>query len=493
MNNLKQPLNTDYLRKVKPKILWGIVLLLIAWQAVFYQYSYTIKTDYARRDATGLAYTYAKKFFYFQYYTGNFPLIAEKEPTISSEKEAQKIIEEGGPNLLMEYKHWARLGDSGRIFMFYPDAWLYGKVINPDVKTFNALLFLISLLCVLIAFNKSKQFFIGLLYVIIVGSSQFWLYEVYVNQNLFPIIIINFNFLLALFLPLILNATVKHVWIHLLFAGIVIGLTASIRSEVKSMLVACFAILLMYKQQKIVSRVVSIGIMFFSFYLTSIFIQNYFDTKFENTYQLVKEQGGIVYDGPRINTHKFWHPVFVFLGDFDTKFGYGPRVNDTVAYRYAVPILNQKYGMNLNYTGQLYLDDYYDSTKKYYKKFDEIDEYEAICKEKVLNDIKKDPLWYIEILFKRIWNNLTMLSPISISFFKINIPIPFTGLFIFIAIPFLWFKQNFDALRLVLFSIPISLASIIIYAKDNITFNHVYHIILFCLFINFLAKKTLSK
>lgn len=493
MNKIKNFFQSDYLNFVNGKILLCAILLIIAWQAVFYQYTYFIKTDYARRDATGLAYTYAKKFFYFQYHTGNFPLISEKEPTISSEKEAQTIIEQGGPNLLMEYKHWARLGDSGRIFMFYPDAWIYGKVINPDVKTFNALLFLISLICVLIAFNKFKHFFIGLLYVIVVGSSQFWLYEVYVNQNLFPIIIINFNLLLAIFLPFILNCKVNHVWIRLLLAGIVIGLFASIRSEVKSMLVACFVILLIYNQKKIVVRFVSMGVLFFSLYLTTFFIQRYFDTKFEKTYELVNKHGGIVYDGPRINTHKFWHPVFVFLGDFDTKYGYGPRVNDTVAYRYAVPVLNEKYGMNIKYTGQLYIDDYYDSTKKYYKKFDEIDEYEAICKEKVLNDIKKDPLWYMEILFKRLWNNLTILSPISISFFKINIPIPFTGLLIFLAVPFLWINKNFEALRIILFSIPISLASIIIYAKDNITFNHVYHIIIFCLLINLIAKKILTK
>jgi hypothetical protein len=298
---------------------------------------------------------------------------------------------------------------------------------------------------------------------------------------------------LAILLPVILNIKVNHIWVRVLFAGIVIGLFASIRAEVKSMIVACFAVLLIYNQQKIVIRFLNLLLLFFSFYLTSSLIQSYFDRKFENTYQLVKEHGGIVYDGPRINTHKFWHPVFVFLGDFDTKYGYGPRVNDTVAYRYAVPILNKKYGMNIHYSGELYINDYYDSTKKYYKKFDEIEEYEDVCKEKVLHDIKNDPLWYLDILRQRLWNNLTILSPISISFFKIHIPIPFSGLLIFLAIPLLWFTKNYDGLRLVLFSVPISLASIIIYAKDNITFNHVYHLIIFCLLINLLVKKILSK
>lgn len=261
----------------------------------------------------------------------------------------------------------------------------------------------------------------------------------------------------------------------MLLAGLTIAFFSSIRAEVKSMLLSGFLVIFLYKHSRWYTKILWMLVLVASFKLCSVCINLYFDYKFNEAYQIVKKNRGIPYDGPRIQSHKLWHPIFVFLGDFDTKYGYGPKVNDTVAYSYAVPVLNEKYGMNIKYSGKLYLDDYYDSTKKYYKKFDEIPEYEQVCKEKVLSDIKKDPWWFSEIILKRIVMNITCLSPLSLRFLTLNIPIPFSGIWALLLVPAVIYFKEFSYLKFLLFSIPISLVSILIYSKDNITYNHVYH------------------
>jgi hypothetical protein len=451
--------------------------LLVLWQLGFYIFSDSIPKDYPRRDATGLAHYYAKKFFFFYYHLGYFPIVSEKEPQEFSKKEAIRILEEGGPNLLMEYYHWSRLGDSGRIFMYLPDAWLFNKIKEPEVKTFNSLFFTVSLLFVLIGLIRVKQKTLAITYVVLVGSSPFWLYEVYANQNLFSLIIINFNFLLGLFSSLIFRKEDSSILYKLALAGILVAFFAGMRSEVKSMLLGCALVIVVYPHAGIIKKGLYLCTLLFSFYLVGKGIDNYFERKFNEAYLLVQKKGGIPYTGKRITTHKFWHPVFVFLGDFDTKYGYGPRVNDTVAYRYAIPILKNKYGIDVKYSGKLFLDEYYDSTRKYYKKFDEIEAYETICKDKVLNDIKKDPVWYVGILTKRFWNNIIILSPVALSVAGLYLVLPFSGLLILLLLIFLAYKKQYSYLLLLAFSLPVSLASFLIYSKDNITFNHVYHLL----------------
>jgi hypothetical protein len=142
-----------------------------------------------------------------------------------------------------------------------------------------------------------------------------------------------------------------------------------------------------------------------------------------------------------------------------------------------IPILKNKYGIDVKYSGKLFLDEYYDSTRKYYKKFDEIEAYETICKDKVLNDIKKDPVWYVGILTKRFWNNIIILSPVALSVAGLYLVLPFSGLLILLLLIFLAIKKQYSYLLLLAFSLPVSLASFLIYSKDNITFNHVYHLL----------------
>jgi hypothetical protein len=209
-------------------------------------------------------------------------------------------------------------------------------------------------------------------------------------------------------------------------------------------------------------------------------IRTYFDEKFNETYKLVVKYGGHPYDGPRIKQHRFWHPVFCGLGDFDTKYGY--KWNDRVAYRYAVPILNRKYGMHLRYSGKLHLDSYYDADSLYYVKFDEIDEYEDVVKEKVLSDILSDPLWYIKILFRRILRIFHVTAP----FYWLGIP------FLILLVTF-YFIKEYELVILFISSLPLSFTPFVIYSGGNATLNSFFPEltvgVILCLVVKWLSDK----
>jgi hypothetical protein len=66
---------------------------------------------------------------------------------------------------------------------------------------------------------------------------------------------------------------------------------------------------------------------------------------------------------------------------------------------------------------------------------------------------------------------------VALSVAGLYLVLPFSGLLILLLLIFLAYKKQYSYLLLLAFSLPVSLASFLIYSKDNITFNHVYHLL----------------
>ncbi|MDD2199596.1 MAG: hypothetical protein PHE08_07720, partial [Bacteroidales bacterium] len=104
------------------------------------------RISHSRKDASGFTYDNAKNFIYFYYYTGYFPLASMNDSIVYSKQGAMTEIEENGENLIMEFKHWSRLGENARIFMFLPYAVLKKSPENPSIILANTLLFILALM-----------------------------------------------------------------------------------------------------------------------------------------------------------------------------------------------------------------------------------------------------------------------------------------------------------------------------------------------------------
>jgi len=455
---------SNWLKTVKALIV--VLLSIITINIGLYSFSSQIKfsSSQARNDASGFTFGFAKKFIYFYYYTGDFPLATTNTSLKYSKKAALDEIKVNGNDLIMEYYHWSRLGEHARILAFLPNIWISGSPLKPSIRFFNCLIFIIALLILYSGFWYSKKASFGFLLVFLVNTTPFYLFEVFVNQNIFGLL--GATFFIALGVNLYFFHTKKTLFfwglIVSVFTGIVIGFFSEFRNEVSIVLLSVILIYFLANTFKILYKIGLIIVLIFSFNSTKKVFRNYFNTKFEKTLELVGLHGGHVYNGAKISGHNFWHPLYCGLGDFDTKYGY--EWNDLAAYKYAIPKLNEKYNMKLKYSfGQYHLDEYYDKARKYYVKPEELKYYEIVMKEKVLSDIKSDPLWYLEIIWKR-----------TIRVLSLTLPYSYLG---FIMLPLLYYligQKKWHWLKLLIVSMPLSATSIVVFSGKGTTYNSVF-------------------
>ncbi|MCO6499779.1 MAG: hypothetical protein J5I47_05305 [Vicingus serpentipes] len=475
MNKIKSFIQSLSRNQFKYLII-GVIILL---NAVLYLISENVAiTNIQRRlDASGFSHDKGQHFAYFHYYKNLFPLSTLDTNLTYSKAAADSLIKERGENLIMEYQHWSRLGENARIFAYLPNSIIRGSPKNPSVKLFNFLSFTLSLIFCFISFHSIEQTLLGLLLVFTINLTPFFWYEIFDNENIFGLLGSVLLLVIALNIKLIFNEKIKS-WaiISPAFSGLLIGVFSEIRGELSIILVSALFIYFISKSLKIIQKPIYILLLVGSFYASKQYISSYFDSKFAEAYNIVKENGGHTYDGGKIKRHKLWHPIFCGLGDFDNKYGY--QWNDRVAYKYAIPILKSKYNLDLKYSGKLHLDEYYDEDKIYYKKFDEIDEYEEIMKEKVLSDISNDPLWYFSIILKRI--NRILIS---------TLPFPLLGYVMLFLLYYLFLHRKHELINLLLLSIPLSFTPLFIYSGDQSTYNSFFGFIVLVVILEIFIKK----
>ncbi len=431
----------------------------------------------ARKDASGFAISSGNKFAYFFYYTDYFPLATLNDSLTYSAEGAEEEIKKNGKDLIMEYNHWVRLGENARVFAFLPNAYLNGSPVSPSLKLFNALVFVLSLIVLYTGFWRIKHAAQGFILVVMINFTPFFLYEVYSNENIFALMGSVFFMVLGLNVFVLLSKEVNYYKAIMLsvLSAVIVGFFSEIRNEVSVVLLSLLLIYFFSGRIKIKQKLVLITVVILSFFGCRQLIRNYFNYKFEEAAELVKENGGHVYTGKKLEAHLIWHQVFCGVGDFDTKYGY--EWSDSVAYKYALPILRKKYGMEINYSGKYYTDDYYDKDRIYYIKFEELDAYEAICREKVISDILNDPWWYIKIIISRIIRTLT-----------ITIPVPYIGWLLLPLLFYLIKNHDWDSIKLILVSLPLSATSLIIYSGRGSTYNSVFVYLVIVIIISILLK-----
>lgn len=451
-----------------------VILFLLGFNSL--AYLYTSATGYPkvqrRNDAMGLSHDKAHKFLYFYYYKSLFPLLTTEENLEYSKESADEIVAKNPETLLMEYEHWARLGENARILTYMPSALVRGSPENPSVKLFNALFFFLALAFSYWGFWRVGKPLFGLIIVLLTNFSPFFLFEIFTNENIFGLMGATFILVLGLNAKWLMSKKVNWIDIFIIpvFLGLTIGFVSQIRNETIIVLVSALLIYLLANIKHGLIRIIPIFLIGVIYYVTTNQIKASFNAKFDETQAFVEKVGGKPYYGLKTGGHKFWHPVFCGLGDFDFKYGY--KWDDKVAYRYAVPVLMEEYGMHIPYNNELHTDIYYDTDKNYYVKFDEIEEYESVVKEKVLADIKSDPLWFIYILFMRILTVLTITQPL-----------PLLGWFSLFVLFVLWKNKRWTEIKLIIVAMPLSATSIIIFAARGTTYNSMFPLIALAVFL----------
>jgi hypothetical protein len=464
-------LNRSLRRK---RILIGFSFFIILLNSFLYFLSghYHFSNIQKRWDASGFSHEKGKHFFYFYYYKNLFP-VAILGPKEYSEKGAEKALKERGNEVLMELLHWSRLGENAKIWAYYPSAILKGSPEKPSLKTFNALIFTLSILICFWGFYSAHQPLSGILLTLSINLTPFYLYEVFANENIFALATCSFLTGLGINACFIYRKVRRyHIFLLPVITGISVAFFSEMRAEFKTVFISMALIYILSRKLKLTGKILALLLLGLSFYSARELIRLHFDRKFLEAQKVVEQIGGHVYKGGRLEEHRLWHNIFCGLGDFGYDKNY--KWDDRSAYIYAFPLLNKIYNNRLNYDPNKYhLDNFYDKAGVYYLKFDEIDEYEEIVKNKVLDEIRSDPIWYAGIICKRIWLLLTKTAPFH-----------YLGLTL---IPFfflLLYYRRFRLLTILISSLPLSASAVIVYSKRGITYSSVFpHLLLLFLLL----------
>lgn len=465
---------------------WIVVGLICLWQTAYYLFGIELSPDYRRADATGFNHYWGQHFVYFYHYKDLFPLATVDSTKEYSHEGATKSLINRPKDLRMEWGHWARFGESARIWLYMPHIWLTGDIEKPEIIIANTLILILALVSIWLSILNIGRPLLGIFLVLAMGFSPFILYETYHNNNIFgtlaSISVILFSLHVSLF------EKRKFRWSMLVIpvlSGIIVGFMHQVRAEILAMTLSPLVVYATSGTLMRWKKVVFSGVFLLTLFLSSKSIRSYFDVTLDKTIEIVEQVGGTPFLGGRTMVHPFWHPMYCGLGDYDKK--YGLVLHDTAVYNFALPILRQQSGLKLKYPGKTpyEMDEFYDTRELYYKKVETIPGFEDIVRTRFLELVASDPGWYIVILSKRTIDFLFNLSPMGVSISEV-VEVPYSGwISLLLLSSMLIAKQEFWV-KYLLFTYPLGSSVILVYSAYNNSYQSIFHFFGFALVLYYL-------
>jgi hypothetical protein len=432
------------------------------------------------------------QFFFFRYHLGLYPLTSELPAREDTKAEAERLLGSTEPEKLYQEEGLTfRSGDHGRIHLFYIDKWLGGDARKPSLIPANRLAFILALDSLFFAAWWIDFTGLGLLLVLVFGSNPLQLYAAYAQENYFSWPITAMILTLALHLPILRPAPSSRT--YLLIVPVVTGfLLAGIRtwrSEPASLLAsAVMTYWLAYgvsRRQKLAAVLLLVA----CFFVGNKAYERAILAKVEHTKQVLHERNVPTYDGPTIFHHEFWHPMWCGLGDFDTSHGY--VWEDRKAYAFALPILEQRAGRKLALDPTRWLQrELVGASPRYHAMFSDTPGYHEVLRDKILSDIRREPLWYLRIVLKRMSRVLSEGTPIRLETGggrmpqsgrrDATTPSQPSSLFGWLAIPLgiaLWRVRRGFYLKLLLFTLPLCIPAILVYSGGGMHLYSCLHLV----------------
>lgn len=452
-----------------------IILLIAVWQ-LFFISRFELSDNYTRYDASGLMYVPAKSFTYFYFYKNLYPLRSTFEDKSYSVEGADDILENHKETLDTDNSFYITWGDHGKSLLLLIDSIFKGDPKNPSVIGVNSFLFIFALSAIYISFKKQGYELLGILLVLFLGSHPFQIFEIYKNENIFGWNIMIMLFLLSVNLGLFkADISTKTAYIISIISGVILGIVSHIRIESTGPALACVLIYLTLHVSKAIKIKLVLGLLLGAIF-TSVLLSTYFNYKISQTYKLVKDlnvTSNQVFES-RKNYHTIWHPIMIGFADYDTKYDF--KWDDNMAYKYARPILQEKYPKQFPaaLSGE---------------SMSATPEYNAVIRNKVLSTILMDPFWYLGILSRRVNSIFLDAVPLQIHFGNFVVTFYNASLLYLPLLTYLFIKREWFFIKILLFSLSASLPILIIHSSRNITNISCYHYFAVAIILYLLIKK----
>jgi hypothetical protein len=470
---------------------FAVSALIVAWQLDFNFDLPPPRTDSMIRASSGLL-PDLRYFFYFYYHLGLFPVAAREVPWIGpSRQNALDFVARHGRQLRMDFGdvcNTPRFGDYGKLFTLWPDLWLRGDAARASPTPFSQMLFISGLLAVWWALWREGRVLLGALLVVLLGSDPFQLYETYGRANIFSLPISVALMALAVHLPYLAGrrGLDRGAWALALASGVVLATIREIRTEAAIIALALPATYLSMRASWL-RRLALVVIFLAAWGTTSRAWTTYWSGEFERSARFVARAGGEVFTGRHGYNHALWHAVYCGLGDFGGDRGFAWE--DRVAFRWATtpdPITNPR-PLPYHYRDGYYLEETYDGV--HHIAFTDLPAYNRLVRDRVMNVIRADPLWYARILLRRAGAILGQATPAACSVGVAQVRLPGVG-WLLIPILFLvcFLRRAFEA-RLILFTLPLSAVALLVYSGGGLTFYGIAHLVALAVAIDLLLRR----
>lgn len=361
---------------------------IVAQQSSFLRL--TADPDPYYRNVLNLGASY-QRFFAFFYYFGGFPVNLDRQNTKTRE-EAVATLQALGPRLTPESGIYNRAS----IFIFYPDAWMKGRPDTAEMRTGHAVWFTFGLVALFLAMCSAGRPLLGLFSALLVGSDPFQVYELYhvSSSTIFPTVISTGLVIMAACVWLSTERMARAPRLSLAIAalaGVVCALQYEIRLEGVGVVGgALFSLIVCFRHRTLAK--VGMAVAFVAaVWATSAALDRYFAASFERANTVVSQSGGTPAQpgNPYYSTQ--WWALWSGLGDFDEKYGFlaDDRAGISYYYGHGLQVVSER-AHRANY----------------------------------LETVTSDPLWFGEIMYRRMKRVLTENTPYRLGYGQRHTDLP---------------------------------------------------------------------
>ncbi len=458
--------------------------VVVGWHSMFAQSALYLDASPRYTATPGFQGMYTRQiqpFFYFYHYTGYFPISWTGDPHLLIEREdrARVLIEPRQirrPVLVNEVYTVVRKGDLAQLFLLYPDFWSSGKAAHATARTFNRWLALAASLALFVSLSLCHRKLFGLLLIAVMGSNPFQLVQIYQSDEVWSYPINVAALMLALCAPLVFLREPKRWHFAIpLAAGIFLATAREVRTE-PALLIVSVVIACLWAPGAWRHRAALLVVLGMSLYATSEAWSTYWHSMLEEAVEVVEAAGGTPFKGQWNLHHSLWHPLWYGLGDFGQDKGY--MHSDKAAYKFAIPILNAKYGTKYRYGGFLFKNT--DETGLRIKP-ETVPEYQLVLRDKILGDIRESPGWYLGILAKRFHRIFERANPVRIAYGAQYVEFRFSAWLTLPLLALVFALRSWNQVKLLLWYTPTSLPPFLIHARGGLLNPTAFHMMAFVL------------
>jgi len=225
-------------------------------------------------------------------------------------------------------------------------------------------------------------------------------------------------------------------------------------------------------------KVALVAVFLSSFIATGQIWRVTFERALRSAQTFVARAGGHPFPGRWTLHHPIWHAIYTGLEDFShgTK-GY-VGWDDRDAFRYAAPLLRERYGLDFTYPdGDYYFLETYDPESRYRVSPLDLPEYGAILREKIVRDIWEDPLWYLSGLGERSGKILRDTTPLSLAVGGWHAAVPLSGWIVVPTVLVALILRRRVLLSVVVLTLPLSLIALLVVSDFGTTHYSIFHLV----------------